>query len=655
MNQRLRSLATAWIALASASLAHSSPYWKKGPSAPVGLDSRKNHAMAYDSTRNLAILFGGTSGTTLKNDTWEYDGTVWTLGPAAPGALVPRSGHAMVYDSTRNVAVLFGGQGASGYLKDVWEYNGLGWVAGVPAPAGIVARSAHAMAFDTARNTTVLFGGINGATRFNDTWEYDGLAWTAGPVAPPALTARAYHTMAFYPPADVTVLFGGLDTSNRNDTWIYDGTAWVAGPPPGGGMTARRSMAMAYDAKQGRIVLFGGFDGANTFSDTWIFSGAAWTLGATAPASLDPRADFAMCKTQNGKVVLFGGNGSSQFKDTWEYKGAIIDYVLGEGLGFPNPNRVRVYTANAVATSVDFYAYAAGQYGTNVDAGSIDDAVDSDILTGPGPGGVYGPQVRAWFATGSPVSKVNFYAYGTLKFGVNVTTGKVDPDAYGEIITGPGPGVVFGPTVRGFNFDATTVTAIAKINYNAYSVLQYGVNVTTGEVDNDGFDEILTGQGPGAAFPPEIRGWNFDNTSIAAISGIDFNAYATVRAGVRVDSGGDVDNDNFDEILSAPGPDATLPARFLGFDYDNTAITAAVGFDVTAFTSMYGGRVSHGEVTGDAKADLLAAAGPDPGANSLVQAYKYNGTTLNAAFPNVIPFGANAYGTNPASGALGYF
>lgn len=69
--------------------------------------------MAYDGARGVTILFGGyvvgSGGTIVAlDDTWEWDGTNWTH--RAP-VNIPnkRYYHALAYDSSRQVTVLFGG------------------------------------------------------------------------------------------------------------------------------------------------------------------------------------------------------------------------------------------------------------------------------------------------------------------------------------------------------------------------------------------------------------------------------------------------------------------------------------------------------------------------------------------------------------------
>ncbi|MFN7972624.1 MAG: hypothetical protein U0166_09790 [Acidobacteriota bacterium] len=605
-------LASVALAIAPAIPASGAPYWRQGPVAPGGLTARNAVVMAFDGARGRVVLFGGLAGAAYKNDTWEYDGSAWAAGPAAPGAMAGRCAHAMAYDAGQARIVLFGGLAASGFKNDTWEYNGAAWTQGPAAPAALVARASHGMAYHALIGKTVLFGGVTAGGGGNETWEYTvGTGWAQGPVPPAGLTNRSNQGMAYDPARGVIVLFGGFDGAYKNDTWQFDGASWTPGPSAPAGLTARNTLGMAYDLLQGRTILFGGHDGTWK-NDTWSFDGISWSAGAPAPAGLVPRRGLAMATGPAGGVVVFGGAAATgALNDTWDYLGRIVDHVVGEGLGFPNPNRVRVFTAAGTATATDFYAYAAGQFGTNVASGAIDASIPYEILTGPGPGAVYGPQVRGWQRDGTAVGKVNFYAYGTLKYGVNVASGDLDRDGHDEILTGPGPGTPFGPHVRGWNYDGASVSAISKISFFAYPATQYGCNVTAGNVDGDGYAEIVTGQGPGPSFAPEVRGFNYDNAAIAGIPSIDFNAFTTIQYGGFVDLG-NVDGDAYDEILCAPGPGPALAARFLGFNFDNASISALAGFDVTPFATHYGGRAGEGELTGDTGDDLVAGAGPDP-------------------------------------------
>ncbi|MFN7971295.1 MAG: putative Ig domain-containing protein [Acidobacteriota bacterium] len=334
--------------------------------------------------------------------------------------------------------------------------------------------------------------------------------------------------------------------------------------------------------------------------------------------------------------------------------GAPANIIAGEGLGQPNPNRVRVFREDGSATTVDFVAYAAGQWGVNATGTNVTGAPIEQILTGPGPGVVFGPQVRAFSETGASIGKVNYYAYGTLRFGVNVASGNVDGDAFDEIVTGAGPGGIFGPHVRGWNFDNVGVTPMPKINYFAYGTLKFGVNPGAGAVDGDLYAELLTAPGPGPSFGPQVRGWNYDNATLTAISKINFNAFGTVQWGANVASG-DVDADGVEEIACAVGPGMgpAFEPRFVGFNFDGASVSPLPGFDVTVNATGHGGRVGAGDVTGDGRAELIAGEGPDPAGTSLVRPYYYTGATLIPLL-SFDAFPGQKYGVNASSANLGY-
>jgi len=70
--------------------------------------------------------------------------------------------------------------------------------------------------------------------------------------------------------------------------------------------------------------------------------------------------------------------------------------------------------------------------------------------------------VRAFTSSGWPIAKVSFYAYGTLRYGVRPAGGGIDGDSFDEFLTAPGEGVIFGPHIRAFNYDGTSLTGSAR-------------------------------------------------------------------------------------------------------------------------------------------------------------------------------------------------
>ncbi|MFN7972964.1 MAG: choice-of-anchor B family protein [Acidobacteriota bacterium] len=327
-----------------------------------------------------------------------------------------------------------------------------------------------------------------------------------------------------------------------------------------------------------------------------------------------------------------------------------FDCLVGQGAGQPNPNEVRGYYYSTAFPYLTFLPYSAGAWGVNASSGNVDGNSEDELLTGPGPGPTLGPQVRGFDGYAAPLGKINFFAYGTLRFGVSASGASLDADAYDEILTGAGPGAVFGPHVRGFNYDRASLTAIAKLSYFAYGTLKYGVGVERSDVDLDEYEEVLTAPGPGASFGPQVRGWNFDGTSVSAIAKINFNAFPAPQYGGNV-AGGDADGDTAGEIAAAGGAGPPIASSFRGFDYGPSGILGLPGFDVTPYATSYGGRLAMATFIYQApNAQLLTGPGPDPAASATLCVYDYDGASLTQTW-SLTPF-TSSYGLNVGSGML---
>jgi len=249
----------------------------------------------------------------------------------------------------------------------------------------------------------------------------------------------------------------------------------------------------------------------------------------------------------------------------------VEEVICGSGPDPSAPPLFRAYEVNGrPLEGAEAVAYGVSSFGVNVAAGDLDNDGFDEILTGAGPGAVFGPHVRGWNLDGgdaAPMPGVNFLAYGTPRWGVNVAAGDIDGDGYDEVITGAGPGAVFGPHVRAWNVDGENATPIPQVSFFAYGTPRWGVNVAAGDLDGDGIDEIITGAGPGVVYGPHVRGWNWDGSALAPLPGLSFMAYGTFQFGVNV-AAGDLDEDGVDEILTGPGPGPVFGAHVRGFDYD---------------------------------------------------------------------------------------
>jgi hypothetical protein len=275
--------------------------------------------MAFDSTRGVVVLFGGirVDGSPLPAETWEYDGADWRRVSTATSPRA-RGLHAMAYDSSRGVVVLFGGtSGAGGGTEfgDTWEYDGTDWTAAEPASLP-PAMWEVSLVYDSARGVAVLGGGMTGSVPVDTVWEFNGADWSRSPAEPPAFFTGG--RMAYDSRRHVTVLF------NWPFTWEYDGTSWSQTFSAVLTM-GRADHAMAYDPARGVTVLMGGY--ARHFpavpADAWEFDDTGWRQTA-APGIENGIAAHAMAYDSDRRVVAAVGRLATTIDDRigyWEYDG----------------------------------------------------------------------------------------------------------------------------------------------------------------------------------------------------------------------------------------------------------------------------------------------------------------------------------------------
>ena len=200
----------------------------------------------------------------------------------------------------------------------------------------------------------------------------------------------------------------------------------------------------------------------------------------------------------------------------------VDEIITGAGVG--GGPQVRIFDSGGKVLS-QFFAYNKNfRGGVNVASGDINgDGVD-EIITGAGVGG--GPQIRIFNAQGGVEGQ--FFAYDSaFRGGVRVAVADIDggvAQKKDEIITAPGPGG--GPHIRIFDNHANLKSQFFAYNKNFCG----GVNVASGDVDNDGLAEIITGAGPGGA--PHVIAFETDGKLIGSFYAYEEKFSGGVSVGV---------------------------------------------------------------------------------------------------------------------------
>jgi len=314
-------LAVVWILLMGygtyrAAFPAESPWHSLAPAHSPG--PRTMAAVAYDSSRNRAVLFGGITGWNGKEwvydtSTWEWDGNDWK---EIKTAITPsgRTQHAMAYDEKLGKVILYGGQNESGNLADLWEWDGTSWHRLCPVcnPAG---RFSHKMIYDTKREQIVIYGGQDGKVGLAEGWSWDGKGWTYLQFS--ESSPATYNAPLVYDTSSQRAIsFMGR---NWGGTWIWQGDKWdqptLHQQPPG-----RDEAMLVYDPGRDVSILFGGTnENRYLYNDTWILNQDTWTQVDTPSIPPQRIKAVAFYDPIRKSMILYGGEMfGSIHGDMWE-------------------------------------------------------------------------------------------------------------------------------------------------------------------------------------------------------------------------------------------------------------------------------------------------------------------------------------------------
>jgi uncharacterized protein YkwD len=193
---------------------------------------------------------------------------------------------------------------------------------------------------------------------------------------------------------------------------------------------------------------------------------------------------------------------------------------------------------------------------------------------------------------------MTIHPFGNYTIGVHVATGDVNGDGYDDLIVSAGSGG--GPEVK--VYDGKT-GALIRDFYAYNSVFKGGVNVAVADVDGDGKADVVTGTGPGVAAHVEVFS-GADNHLMDS-----FLAYnAGFLGGVNV-AAGDVNGDGRADIVTGTGAGGSPHVEA----FDGRSLQEFRSFFAYAPGFMGGVNVAVGDVDGDGKADIITGAGAGGG------------------------------------------
>jgi ELWxxDGT repeat protein len=436
---------------------------------------------------------------------------------------------------------------------------------------------------------------------FNTLWMYDG-ASTHMVVSTSPMQIDGSIDFAMVPIGDGVVLFAGTDPVHHSQLWRSDGTA--AGTFIVKEVNPSDTSFVDNLTNLDGTTFFNAWNGHET--DLWRSDGTA------AGTQVVRQADGTPMDTSGKVTAIRGTLYFSNFETThgdepWVYHvfpfAGPVSVTAADAGGGPD---LRIFDAVTGGLLGEFMAYDPRfTGGVRVAVGDVNGDGIPDIITVPGPGG--GPDLRVWDGWSGQLIREYMVYSPSFAGGVWVATGDVNGDGFSDIITGADAGG--GPHVK---------VVSGKDGSVLYSFYAYGagftggVRVAAGDVNRDGRADIITAPGPGGG--PHIEVWS--GASLQLLQ--SYFAYgANFSGGVYV-AAGDVNGDGVADIITGPGAGGGPNVKVF------SGLGSSLLQNFMAYSAVFAGGVRVGFVA-DVSGGAIAVV-PGPGGGPHLQLF--DGRTL---------------------------
>lgn len=224
----------------------------------------------------------------------------------------------------------------------------------------------------------------------------------------------------------------------------------------------------------------------------------------------------------------------------------IADLITVTGAGIAA--RVRVWDGATAALIGDFDPFPGYQGGLWVAAGDVNADGAADIAIGTDLGNV--PHVKVFNGRGFG-ELASFYAYAPgFLGGVRVAMGDLNRDGYADLVTGAGYGA--GPHVAVFDGKSIANRNVKKLANDFFAfapTMTAGLNVAVGDVDGDGYADIIASPGAGTAHLRVLSGKALSSGQgpVELLSTIAWSGSTGLRVAVT-----DADGDGHIDLIAAP-------------------------------------------------------------------------------------------------------
>lgn len=270
---------------------------------------------------------------------------------------------------------------------------------------------------------------------------------------------------------------------------------------------------------------------------------------------------------------------------------------------------VKIYDTDNKHLNKTFMAFDEGfRGGGNVAVGDFDGNGTDEILIGAGRGG--GPHVRMFNNLGQPTGFEFFPFHPDFRGGVDVAAGDVNGDGVDEvIISQASDGQAW---VKVYKADAAKTIIGEFLAYDPG--VRGGVHIATGDINGDGWDDIITGSGLDSK--AHVRSFN----AVGGFTGLSLFPFEDdFRGGVDV-AVGNVDGGDEAEIVVAKNSFGTGQIKV----YKSDASQRVLG-DFLAFPDGHreGANVTAGDIDRDGEDEIIVGSNGNGPHIRTFEAYGY--------------------------------